>query len=218
MKNFKHMITHSMTPREMFWEIKKDHPSVVDYCNAKANAFRRKVLKSTVFPVRAYSNYRSKRNNKWIVFFEARSKKHTGNNALTSFICYANMQNGYYVYFPTLVDEFIWLVYMFPPHFFKRYAERANINKTGIELIRHFFERNYTYMIKTEINENITLAKITTEAGIMFGQVLCAGLIILKTFISWDNTFTSQYDEFFPNTEIISEMKRNDLDILSRDR
>lgn len=212
------MITHSMTPREMFLEIKKDHPLVADYCNTKANAFRRKVLKSTVFPVRIYSDFISKRNNKWIVFFEARSKKHTGNNALTSFVCYVNMQNGYHAYFPTKVFGNLWLVYMFPPHFFKRYAERANVNKSGIELIRHFFQRNYTYYLNFEVENNVGYVKATTEEGIMFGEQLCKGLMIIKTFIAWDNTFKDQHDEFFPNTKIIAEVKRDDRDILSRDR
>lgn len=218
------MITYKMKPEEVLDEVLLDYEEVFRFSDTKDNAFRKRVQKASVFPVRAYADYVSKRRNKWLVLFEARSKKHTGDNALLHLVCYANMQGGYYAYFPIFNNGRIVQLLVFPPHFFQRYAERAEVDKTGVQLIRHYFERNYSYFLDSEIkNSEIDENAIKdtdiyiqgiTEQGIALGNILGIGIIILKTFIAWDDTFEDQHKRFFPMTTVIAEVKREEDELV----
>lgn len=204
------MITFYMTPEEARDEVLKDYEEVFKFTDTKDAKFRKRVCKASVFPVRAYSDFVTKRKNKWIVFFEARSKKNTGPNAMLHFVCYINMHDGYYAYMPMFWNERLKYMLIFAPHFFQRYAERAKVDKTGIDLIRHYFTLNPSCCVDSEIKDGIVSMQGVTDEGVCLGSLMHNDIVLLKTFIAWDNTFKEQKLRFLPWMEDVKKWRNKE--------
>lgn len=206
------MIIPQMTETELLQEIKKDLPNVVNISNNKDGKVRRIILKSASFPVYLYSYITSPRKNKWIILWEARNKKNVGDDSLISFVCYQETPHGRYAYMPTWADKKLILI-VYPPHFFSRFAKRMNLNLTGIDLIKRYFEKNnsYAYELGSEDDckqhiygsspEGISLGLRNTEHDI----------ILFKTFITYEMTKGSQIEVFARNEEIRKEIHEKEI-------
>ena len=94
------------------------------------------------------------------------------------------------------------------PHVFDRYAdpERGNVRKTGIELIKHFFEHNnYGEISRGDMfsgrsvrykgRDNI--AKCVTD-GVLLGEIT-NNIFVAKTFITYEMATGLQRKEFEKN-------------------
>jgi hypothetical protein len=138
------MITTSMTATELFEEIKDDYPNVFAISDAKDAKVSRIVKKSSIFPMHIHSFVTTKRKNKWLILWESHSKKEIGDNCRISFICYHDTGHGKYAYMPVFVKGQMVLL-VFPPHFFSRFVERMDIDLTGEDLMRRYFEVNNSY-------------------------------------------------------------------------
>jgi len=139
------MLVHSMTEEEILNEINTDNINAMRYSDHYDNKFRRKVLKAKKFPVKSSLYYQSPRKNNWIILFEARNKKETGDFCRITFIAYLDSPHGFYAIMPTITEGERHLVF-YPPHFFSRYANRCKIDLSGAELINHFFCFNASYV------------------------------------------------------------------------
>ena len=111
----------------------------------------------------------------------------------------------------------------YTPHFFSRYKERQGVDKTGVELIKHFFLKNIIevdyyktllYKDKKQIfsvcNEGIALCN--------FIQVNCGRIQIKSTYLSNSNLKENQIsfvddikklneEAFLTDTELIKSIK-----------
>lgn len=72
------MITSTMNYDEIKEEVRKDIPLVLDLSDKKNQKVRRAVLKSQLFPVRLYAFVTSPNKNRWLLTWEAHSRKNTG--------------------------------------------------------------------------------------------------------------------------------------------
>ena len=89
------------------------------------------------------------------------------------------------------------------PHTFKRYAERCKVDKTGLDLIKHFFTIN-NYFADCH-NQDIVGRKVRyngeehvaccVNEGILLGQQQ-GDLLIIRTFITYDMCTGLQRQEF----------------------
>ena len=210
------MITQTMSPEEIKEAVLADYAEVFYYSDTKDSAFRKRVKKASVFPVRAYSLYTSKSKNTWMILFEALSRKHVNDNAFLKFICYANFKNGYHVYFITRFKNNETVLAIYPPHFFQRYAQRNKVDKSGLELIRHYMERNYNSMIFAEEVDEQELLQGTTEEGISLGLKISEKVFVYKTFISWDMSFEDQKKHRIPFSEALAELKKEEDEIVRK--
>ncbi|MGL4328500.1 MAG: hypothetical protein ACRCS7_13680 [Tannerellaceae bacterium] len=195
------MITFNMTPKEVYNEIFREYNDVLRFSYTKHKPFNRRVVKASVFPVRAYAEYTSKYRNNWFLFFHAESKKQIGPNPLLIVVCYANMQDGYYAYYAGASTIGTFHVCIYPPHFFQRYAQRAEVDKTGVALIRHYFQRNNCFMYDIIKKDDEEILRGVTEEGVLFGKNIGDGVAIMKTFIGWDCANESVYAEMMPMTD-----------------
>lgn len=204
------MLVTGMSEDEILQEIKEDIPNVLALSDVRDNKVRRIVLKSVLFPVYLHSFVTTRRKNNWIILWEAKSKKNVGDNALITFVCYQDTKVGKYAFMPTWESgELILIVY--PPHFFQRFAERMNMNLTGIDLIRRYFERNssYCFNIKREESEGCTYHHIygSCKEGAAMGLVVPYKRIYLfKTFITYDMCKGKQIEDFAKSEQLRKEI------------
>ena len=79
------------------------------------------------------------------------------------------------------------------PHMFKQYARRANVEKSGIELIKHYFncnphgaDTNNQKIVGRSVRYNgQTHLSCCVNDGILLGQ-MASDLYIVRTFITYD--------------------------------
>lgn len=195
------MIVATMTEEELIKEVRSDMVNAFRFSDSKDQKFRRMVLKSTTFPVRSYCYYTSPKKNKWIILFEARSKKEIGDSCRFTFACAYNSAHGYYAVMPTTTNGTHHLI-MYPPHFFSRFADRCGIELTGVDLIRRYFTLNPSYAF--EIKENEVYG--SSEDGVAMGLMSAKGSVLFKTFITYEMTKGEQVKVFAENEKIRKEI------------
>lgn len=206
------MIIPQMTEAELLDEIKKDLPNIVNISNKKDGKVRRIIQKSVLFPLYLHSYITSPRKNKWIILWEARNKKNVGDDSLISFVCYQETEHGRYAYMPTWVDKKLILI-IYPPHFFSRFGERMNLNLSGVELIKRYFEKNnsYAYELGAAAEGRQQIYGSSLE-GIALGlKSVEHEIILFKTFITYEMTKGSQVDAFARNEEIRKEIHEKEI-------
>lgn len=206
------MLVRNMNETEIFQELLKDMPNVIQESDRHDKKFRRMVLKSILFPVRPKAiRYTSPRKNKWLIQLEARSKKEIGENSRIHSICYVDViGRGYYAYMITSTNE-RWHMTVYPPHFFSRYAQRCNIDLYGVDLIEHFFKDNYNYAFsekKELVSENQYIHYIygATSQGVAMGVLTIEGNVLFRTFITYEMSKGEQIDEFAKSQQIRAEI------------
>lgn len=206
------MIIPQMSETELLDEIKKDLPNVVNISNNKDGKVRRIIQKSVLFPVYLHSYITSPRKNKWIILWEARNRKNVGDDSLISFVCYQETPHGRYAYMPTWANKKLILI-IYPPHFFSRFAERMNMDLSGVELIKRYFEKNnsYAYEFGTADDSRQQIYGSSLE-GIALGlRNTEHDIILFKTFITYDMSKGAQIETFARNEEIRKEIHEKEI-------
>lgn len=194
-----------MTAEELLDEIRADYPNVLTISDGKDAKVIRIIKKSVLFPVRIHSFVTTVRKNKWLILWEAHSKKEIGDDCRISFVCYHDTGHGKYAYMPTFVNGKMVLL-AFPPHIFSRFAERMEINFAGTKLIKRYFEMNnsYSFNFSTEEvdggrRENVFA---TCREGIAMGfKAVGLDVFLLKTFITYDMCKGEQIGNFAKSEE-----------------
>ncbi|MGL5682549.1 MAG: hypothetical protein ACRDDZ_05765 [Marinifilaceae bacterium] len=151
------------------------------------------------------TGFTSPRKNKWFVWHEARNKNETGEySRLTRFVVY-DTHVGLHAILLSAYEGKQHLIF-YPPHFFSRYAERCDINLTGIELIKRYFKLNAGYAFHFVTNSDGGLFGITDE-GVGLGYTTMQGDVLFKTFISHDMAKGDQ-EEIFRTCKEVHDIKR----------
>lgn len=195
------MIVIGMTYDEIITEVNKDVADVFELSCKKDAKIKRIIQKSQFFPVRLYSFVTSSNKNRWLLTWEAYSRKHVGDNILFSMICIINNKNGRIAIMPSFQNLQRPLFFIFLPHFFQRFAERMQIDATGEELIRRFFQFNVNFSIDTK-RQMVSDTQYTIEStatspdGISLGYQLADGNFFFKTFITYDMAKGEQIEAF----------------------
>lgn len=210
------MITASFTERELVDEIKKDIGNILMISDAKDKKVKRIILKASVFPVRVHSFVTSPLKNKWMILWEAKTKKNIGDNSIITFVCLHETTHGRYAYMPTWVDGNLRLI-VYPPHFFSRYSARMEIPLFGVDLIKHFFERNasYGFTHQTEyIADQSTVEHVygSCTDGVALGvQSAMGDAVLFKTFVSYPMLKGKQIEDFAKAEEFRKEIHEKDV-------
>lgn len=204
------MIVCTMTEEEMRKEVLSDLENAFRYSDAKDKAFRRMVIKSNKFPVYSHAIYLSPRKNTWLILYEAKSKKETGDNSRVTFVACYNSPHGHYAVMISFINGNNHLV-IYPPHFFSRYAMRCGINLSGIDLMLHFFRFNSSYVFdlkQVEVGKDMIRTDVfgSTKDGIAMGYLSVNKNILFKTFITYDMAKGEQIDTFYTNEQIRKEI------------
>jgi hypothetical protein len=190
-----------MTHAEVYAELERDREAMTRWWRHNLDAQRRRVLKSTRFPLALWFDYTSARKVRYLFFtriFEKRMRK-----ILTGIAVLRRSSDGTTVYTTWLQDQRLICPMVMIPHFWKRYAERANIEKTGIDLIKHYFLHNShgkdtdnqrTAARSVRWNGEDHLANCVPD-GVLLGNVK-ENIFVVKTFITYDMCCGRQSQEF----------------------
>lgn len=190
-----------MTHTEVYQELAKEREAVTTWWHHNLLNQRRRVLKSTRFPVRMWFDYTSARKNRYL-FFTRMYDKHM-KRILTGIGVIRRGSDGLTVYTNWLSGQKLIAPMVLTHHFWKRYAERCHVDKYGTELVKHYFSNNP--FGKDSDNQNVVarsvryngeehLSNCVTD-GVLLGQMQ-DGLFIVRTFITYDMTCGLQQQEF----------------------
>lgn len=197
------MIVESMTHEEVYQELEREREAVTRWWRHQLDDQRRRALKCTRFPMRIWKEYTSTRKNRYLFFSRVFDKRM--NTILTGAAVIRHTSDGMTVYTTWLSDQKLIAPMVLTPHFWKRYQdpERGNVQKSGIELVKHYFTNNAHG--KDSHNQKVVgrsvrwngedhLSCCVTD-GVLLGQVY-GDLYVVRTFITYDMSSGLQQQEF----------------------
>lgn len=195
------MIVDSMTNEEVYQELAKERESVTRWWRHQLYDQRRRALKCTRFPMHIWREYTSAGKNRYVFFsrvFDKRMKI-----ILTGVAVIRHTSEGLTVYTTWLGDQKLIAPMVLTPHMWKRYAERAKVEKHGIELIKHYFLNNPHG--KDSDNQRVVGRSVRWNGedhlsccvpdGVLLGQEFDKYYLV-RTFITYDMTTGMQQAEF----------------------
>ena len=195
------MIVDSMTHDEVYQELERDREAVTRWWRHQLDDQRRRVLKCTKFPMHIWKDYTSTRKNRYLFFSRIFDKRMRA--ILTGVVVIRHTSDGMAIYTSWLSDQRLIAPMVITPHAWKRYAKRANVQKSGTELVKHYFMKNPNGMDSdnqkvvgrsVRYNGEDHLSYCVPE-GVMLGQ-MSDGLFIARTFITYDMCSGLQQQEF----------------------
>ena len=195
------MIVESMTHAEVYKELEREREAVTTWWRCNLANQRRRVLKSTHFPLNLWFDYTSARKNRYLFFTRLFDKKMK--RILTGIAVPRLTKDGLNVYTSWLADQKLIFPMVLTPHMFKRYSERAGVEKSGIDLVKHYFihnshgkdTRNNRVMAKSVRWNGEDHQACCVNDGVLLGQVV-DGIYIVRTFITYDMCGSLQQQEF----------------------
>ena len=190
-----------MTHAEVYAELAKEREAVTRWWRHQLDDQRRRALKCTKFPFHIWKEYTSTRKNRYL-FFSRVFDKHM-RQILTGVAVVRHTDEGLTVYTTWLGGQKLISPMVLTPHMWKRYAERAKVDKHGIDLIKHYFSNNPNG--KDSDNQKVVgrsvrwngedhLSCCVTE-GVLLGQE-SGKYYLVRTFITYDMTTGMQQAEF----------------------
>lgn len=195
------MIVDSMTHDEVYAELAREREAVTTWWRHQLNDQRRRALKCTRFPFHIWREYTSTRKNRYVFFsrvFDKRMK-----TILTGVAVIRHTSDGMTVYTTWLRDQMLIAPMVLTPHMWKRYAERAKVDKHGIELLKHYFTHNPHG--KDSDNQRVVGRSVRWNGeehmsccvpeGVLLGQQY-GRMFIVRTFITYDMCTGLQQREF----------------------
>ena len=205
-----------MTHDEVYKELAREREAVTTWWRHQLYDQRRRALKCTRFPMHIWKEYTSARKNRY-VFFSRVFDKHM-KTILTGVGVIRHTSEGMTVYTTWLSDQQLIAPMVLLPHMWKRYAERAKVDKHGIDLVKHYFLNN-PHGQDTD-NQNVVgrsvrwngedhLSCCVTD-GVLLGQEL-GKYYLVRTFITYDMTTGMQQAEFeTQRTKILTDREMYD--------
>ena len=200
------MILPNMTESELADEVICDKRNAMVIINAKDDKVMKLTRRATRFPYHVHSIFTTKRRNTWLALWEIRTKPKKYTDAMLSAIAVSQSTWGRHAY-TTIKDHDI--VVSYTPHLFSRYAERMELDLTGMELIRHFFERNCEPVYRFGSRPNSEQLEIFASCadGVLMGIVHPLGRVYeMRTFVTHDMLMGQQIDVFAESEAARREM------------
>lgn len=195
------MIVDSMTHQEVYAELAKDREAVTKWWWHQKESMRRRVLKSTRFPLHFWLEYTSPRKNRYLFItniFEKRMR-----NLMTGIAAWRYTSEGLTVYTNWLEGQKRIRPVVLTPHMWKRYVERMKVDKSGVDLVKHYLynnshgrdTRNNRAMARSVRWNGEDHQACCVNDGVLLGHVK-DDIYIVKTFITYDMTCGLQQEEF----------------------
>ena len=198
------MIVTSMTPEEVYREINNDMVNLAEWWR-RIRVSQERIAKWTIkLPRTTWFDFVSKRKNRYLVMSIIMGRKYN-DESLTCVLALQKKERGFAVYTSRFPWQHIASPHAIMPHVFDRYAdpERGNVKKTGIELIKHFFEHNNYGEISrgdkfsgrsVRYKGRDNIAKCVAE-GVLLGEIV-GDIFVAHTFITYDMATGIQREEF----------------------
>ena len=200
-----------MNPEEVYREIDKDIEEVSDWWSRKRKTLFNIAKWTVKLPRTTWYEYESSRKNRYLVLSIIMGRKYN-DESMTGLMALQKMEKGFAVYVSKFPWQRIAAPHVFLPHVFDRYhdPDRGNVKKTGIELIKHFMERNSYGEISrgdkfsgrsVRYKGRDNLAKCVTD-GVLLGEIV-GDIFVAHTFITYEMATGLQREEFEKNKGMI---------------
>lgn len=195
------MIVETMNHVEVYAELAKDRDAMTRWWRHRRDDFVKMARRFSRFPIMVWTEYLSPRKVRYLVFTYIGGRNYWKHNAV-SIIALQNTSNGIHAYVSWVPGMEV-IPTTFSPHFFQRYSERMCVEKTGIELIKHFFTQNHTsrdvadkrFMGKSVRWKGYDSLCICTAEGVCMGDMK-DGVSMMRTFITYEMASGIQSGEF----------------------
>jgi len=191
------MIVPAMNSKELLSEVFKDLEVVDRKATYLTQGLRRAAVKSKTKYVHRVFNYKSLRNNSWLIYVDYYVKE-----PCYTVVVYYNNQYGLN---GILIDGGNQALIHFSPHFLERYNERfLHENGTSnLDLLKRFIPINSMQVIKVvqkiDIDKNQIFGRFKEGVGLGYEEVFHdKGKVFhhFKTFISNDMILDHQIEDF----------------------
>lgn len=193
-----------MTHAEVYAELDKDRENVARWFDHRADEYRRRALKIQKFPVTWWLDYTSPRKNRYLISVTCTRRNYDRFHGLTV-LALRREERGYSVYLSYIGKHSLIRKTVFVQHVFDRYAdpERGNVQKTGIDIIKHFVDHQSNgYVLKDQRLAGRSVRYngrdhqfIAVNDGVVLGDVE-NGIFIARTFITYEMATGRQHEEF----------------------
>jgi len=196
------MLVESMSFDEVRKEILSDKMDLWNWYKWQKKDVERYFYKQSKFPCTHTLEWTSHNKNKWIIFIVAFKRSHFNGGHGILPVCIQKYPKGYAAHeLARTKDKYEYVITQLP-HFFDRYAERTGCEKTGIELIKHFFRKNNSgdndetkeFSGKNSRDEDVF--HTCYAEGIGLGEKVNEIHVVLKTFITYNMTSGGQKTTF----------------------
>lgn len=196
-----------MSYEEVYDEIDRDSDNLVAWWWKKRDVIARIAKARPNFPMAKWYEWESPRRVRYLVWSKVYGRNYN-NQAITIFLALRNVRNGIEVYITRMPWQRLANRIVFTAHMFDRYADpnRGNVQKQGLELIKHYFEHNGGY---SEVSRNQELAGRSVryngethlcsccKDGVLLGNVIADDKIfVARTFVTYDMAKGLQAEEF----------------------
>ena len=219
------MIVDSMTHAELYAELAKEREAVTRWWRYQLAEQRRRAFKCRQFPYHIWREYTSTRKNRYLFFSRIFDKKMR--KILTGVAVVRHSSEGLMVYTSWLGDQRLISPMVLLPHVWKRYQDpkRGNVQKSGIDLIKHYFMNNPHG--KDSDNQKVVGRSVRWNGevhqsccvndGVLLGQIV-DGIYIARTFITYDmcsglqqKEFEARRGEILTDEEMYEQVKKHYL-------
>ena len=214
-----------MTHAEVYQELAREREAVTTWWRHQLADQRRRALKCTRFPMHIWKEYTSTRKNRYL-FFSRVFDKHM-KRILTGVAVVRRTSEGLTVYTTWLGDQKLISPMVLPPHVWKRYQDhdRGNVQKSGIDLIKHYFMHNphgadshNQKVVGRSVRWNGEVHQsCCVNDGVLLGQIV-DGIYIARTFITYDmcsglqqKEFEAKRGEILTDEEMYEQVKKHYL-------
>lgn len=207
------MIVDLMTFGEVFAEVWADRDNINAKWEHLAADFHRRAVKARTFPYTRVYEHTTPRKNTWLMVATAYRRNIFGTGGSTAFLCLQKYPRGYAAHVPVMDDTGQSYLITFHPHFFDRYKQYTETDKSGRELITDFIMGMGTPT--NDGTENLSGIRSRTpdafhtcfKQGIGLGRQITNDHYILNTFITYDMCGYEQNRTFGQIREEMPEYK-----------
>lgn len=198
------MIVSSMTPQEVYREIERDKPRMAYWREATFKSIAKRARQMMKFPQTIWYDHESPRHNRYL-FMSIIFDRNFDRNSISMGVALQKMERGWAVFYFGWPWQAQFNKIALLPHVFDRYAdpERGNVQKTGIELIKHFIRHNTDGMpvkgerlsgrsVRYKGRDNLCLSM---HDGVLLGEEV-DDIFVAHTFITYDMATGLQSEAF----------------------
>lgn len=203
------MIVQSMTPQEVFREIERDVPHVRAWREGNMKAISKRARKMLKFPITVWFDHESPRRNRYLCM-SVITDRNFYKKSINVIVALQKAEYGWAVFFFSWSGEKDFKKMTLLPHVFDRYAERLGIDKTGVELIKHYVSHNLEgwatrddrfsgRSVRYKGRENLCLS---VRDGVLLGESIDR-IFVAHTFITYDMATGLQGEAFAQRRDLL---------------
>lgn len=193
-----------MTPQEVYREIERDKSSMAYWRLGTFKSLEKRARQMMKFPQTVWYDHETKRHNRYL-FMSIIFDRNFHKNGISIGVALQKMERGWAVYYFGWQWQVKFNKLALLPHVFDRYAdpERGNVQKTGIDLIKHFISRNTDGVaingdkfsgrsVRYKGRDNLCLSM---HDGVLLGEKV-GDIFVAHTFITYDMATGLQSETF----------------------